>query len=58
MTIAHGGVYSTTNPTLSAEEFIEVDAARCQYTGVFNITGQPSVSLPLAQSANGLPIGL
>ncbi|WP_246462387.1 amidase family protein [Mesorhizobium sangaii] len=25
---------------------------------VFNITGQPSVSLPLAQSADGLPIGL
>nr|WP_247513678.1 amidase family protein [Bradyrhizobium sp. 157] len=26
--------------------------------GVFNVTGHPSVSLPLAQSAGGLPIGI
>ncbi|MBT1158633.1 amidase [Aminobacter anthyllidis] len=58
LAIAHGGIYSTTHSTLSAEEFIEADGAVCQYTGVFNITGQPSVSLPLAQSTNGLPIGL
>lgn len=54
----HGNIYCTTNSTLSAEEFIEADAALYQYLGVFNITGHPSVSLPLAQSANGLPIGL
>ncbi len=29
-----------------------------QYLGVFNITGQPSVSLPLARGADGLPIGI
>ncbi|WP_346658072.1 amidase family protein [Bradyrhizobium sp. 157] len=28
------------------------------YMGVFNVTGHPSVSLPLAQSAGGLPIGI
>ncbi|TIL34613.1 amidase family protein [Mesorhizobium sp.] len=44
--------------TLSAEEFKEADAANLQYTGVFNVTGQPSVSLPLAQSAGGPPIGI
>ncbi|TIO86496.1 MAG: amidase [Mesorhizobium sp.] len=56
--LPHGGINSTTNPTLSAEEFKEADAANLQYTGVFNVTGQPSVSLPLAQSADGLPIGI
>ncbi|TIL34707.1 amidase [Mesorhizobium sp.] len=56
--IPHGGVYSTTDPTLSAEEWMEVNAVRYQYTGLFNVTGQPSVSLPTAQSASGLPIGI
>jgi amidase len=27
------------------------------FTAVFNITGQPAISLPLAQSSGGLPIG-
>ncbi|MER9469341.1 amidase [Mesorhizobium sp. M0482] len=54
----HGGIYSTTNPTLSAVEFMEANAALYQYVGVFSITGHPSVSLPLAYNANGLPIGL
>lgn len=27
-------------------------------TGVYNITGQPSISLPLHWSANGLPVGM
>ncbi|MEI9426190.1 amidase [Mesorhizobium sp. Cs1299R1N3] len=56
--LPHGGIYSATNPTLSAEEITEADTAICQYTGVFNVTGQPAVSLPLAQSAGGLPIGI
>ena len=29
-----------------------------QYLGVFNVTGQPSVSLPLVHGADGLPIGI
>lgn len=28
------------------------------YTSMFNVTGQPAVSLPLAQSEGGLPIGI
>jgi amidase len=28
------------------------------FTPVFNVTGQPSISLPLAQSSSGLPIGV
>nr|WP_311044517.1 amidase [Rhizobium lentis] len=54
----HGGIYCTTNPTLSAVELAEADTALYQYLGVFNVTGHPSVSLPLAHSATGLPIGL
>lgn len=56
--MSHGSVYCTTNPTLSAEEYKEADAALFQYLGVFNVTGQPAVSLPLGQSSTGLPIGL
>jgi amidase len=43
---------------LSAEEYMEADAALYQYVGVWNVTGQPSVSLPLAWSHSGLPIGV
>jgi amidase len=28
------------------------------YTGPFNMTGQPAISLPIAQSRSGLPIGM
>jgi amidase len=28
------------------------------YTGLFNVTGQPAISLPLAESSTGLPIGV
>jgi amidase len=28
------------------------------YTEIFNVTGQPAVSLPLAMSTGGLPIGV
>jgi len=33
-------------------------AASFPFTAPFNMTGQPSISLPLAQSATGLPIGM
>ncbi|MCK1504512.1 amidase [Bradyrhizobium sp. 18] len=56
--LPHGGIYSTTNKMLSAGEFREANEALYQYLGVFNVTGHPSVSLPLAQSHTGLPIGL
>ena len=54
----HGGIYCATNDTLSAEEWMDADAALYQYLGVFNVTGQPSVSLPVAQSGGDLPIGV
>ncbi|NIA70433.1 amidase [Pelagibius litoralis] len=56
--LPHGGVYCATNDTFSAEEYMDADAALYQHLGVFNVTGHPSVSLPLAQSSNALPIGV
>lgn len=53
----HGGVYCATHPSISVEEYMDADAAYYQFVGVFNVTGHLSVSLPLAQSASGLPIG-
>lgn len=37
-----------------------MDRARglCAFTGIFNATGQPAISLPLAVSEAGLPIGI
>lgn len=58
--LPHGGIYCATHPTVSAAECLDAGAATAiyGYMGVFNITGHPSVSLPLAQSTDGLPIGL
>ena len=44
--------------TVPPGEIMRRQAALFPYTAMFNFTGQPSVSLPLAQSAAGLPIGL
>ncbi len=52
------GLYATTNPALSAADFMQGDADLFQFLGVFNVTGQPSISLPLAQSNDDMPIGL
>ncbi|MFP6681849.1 MAG: amidase [Gammaproteobacteria bacterium] len=52
------GEFSTTRDDLSAEEYMKGDIRLFQYLGVFNVTGQPSVSLPLAYGADGLPIGI
>jgi amidase len=42
------------DPRTSAEEIHDF----IPFTYAFNMTGQPAVSLPLAQSASGLPIGV
>jgi amidase len=52
------GLYATTNENLSTDEFWKGDTGLYQFMGAFNVTGQPSISLPLGQSSDGLPIGI
>lgn len=37
---------------------MEIAREFCTFTGIFNATGQPAVTLPLAVSESGLPIGI
>jgi Asp-tRNA(Asn)/Glu-tRNA(Gln) amidotransferase A subunit family amidase len=50
------GVLTTTNPDLEA--YGRALTAFMPFTQVFNMTGQPSMSVPLSWSEAGLPIGL
>ena len=43
---------------LSLAQFQQAMAAFCPFTGAFNATGQPAISLPLHWNADGLPIGV
>ncbi|AZO50288.1 MAG: amidase [Mesorhizobium sp.] len=53
------GTYSTLDENLTVEDFLHgADLAMHQYMHIFNVTGHPSVSLPLFQSLDGLPIGV
>ncbi|RWI47910.1 MAG: amidase [Mesorhizobium sp.] len=53
------GTYSTLDENLTVEEFLHgADLAMHQYMHIFNVTGHPSVSLPLFQGVDGLPIGV
>ena len=47
----HGGDILPTMPLLNA-------AAFCPFTPMFNVTGQPAISLPMHWSAAGLPVGV
>ncbi|MEY9975008.1 Asp-tRNA(Asn)/Glu-tRNA(Gln) amidotransferase A subunit family amidase [Lysinibacillus sp. RC46] len=46
------------NPKILAIEWTELIFTYVPFTNLFNATGQPSLSLPLAMSASDLPIGL
>ncbi len=52
------GLYATTSRSYSAASWMEMDEAVYLYLGAFNVTGQPSVSLPVGVSAGGFPIGI
>jgi amidase len=39
-------------------KMLENSAGFVPFTPVFNVTGQPAISLPLSQSPDGLPIGV
>jgi len=50
------GMLST--QTLTLDQFQQAVAAYCPFSGTFNATGQPAMSLPLHWSATGLPVGV
>ncbi len=52
------GLFSTKRDDLEPREFWENDFRIFQHMGLFNVTGTPSISLPLCQSESGLPIGV
>ena len=52
------GIFSTKRDDLEPHEFWDQDFRIFQHMGLFNVTGTPSVSLPLGQSDSGLPIGV
>ena len=45
-------------PGMTAEAWTEQVFTVCPFTGLFNTTGLPAISLPLAWSKDGLPIGI
>ncbi len=52
------GELNANNPHISATQWTEQIFTYAPFTNLFNATGQPSLSLPLAMSKSGLPIGL
>ncbi|MEC9368434.1 MAG: amidase [Pseudomonadota bacterium] len=53
------GLYNLGRTDVTMDNFAEeILAAPCQFTVPHNIMGTPAISLPLAMSASGLPIGV
>lgn len=52
------GILNSNNPSIDAVEWTEQIFTYAPFTNLFNATGQPSISLPLTWSQNGLPIGM
>jgi amidase len=52
------GTLQQDNPNHTTRTWLESLFDYGPFTVVFNISGQPAISLPLAQSASGLPIGV
>ena len=51
------GVYNANDPDMDAEDWLGHVFSYAAFNPLFNLTGQPAISLPLHQSKSGLPIG-
>ncbi len=51
------GTYNSNDTTLDAHGWFDHIFSFAPFTALFNMTGQPAISLPLSLSATGLPIG-
>ncbi len=53
------GFYDANDATLDAKGWIDkLFQGFALFTGLFNVTGQPAISLPLEQTEKGLPLGM
>ena len=46
------------SPGLSYEEVTERAIDFATYTGLYNVTGEPAISLPLGVDSDGMPLGV
>ena len=46
------------DPTVDYQQIIDRLIDWASFTPLHNVTGEPAISLPLAQSANGMPVGM
>jgi amidase len=46
------------DPTAASQQIIERGGNWAAFTGLQNVTGEPAISLPLAESASGMPVGM
>lgn len=52
------GVLNADDPRLDAQGWYDLVFRYMPYTALYNMTGQPAISLPLGRSPDGLPIGV
>ncbi|MBI5922911.1 MAG: amidase [Betaproteobacteria bacterium] len=52
------GFLNANDPTLDATGWTRKIFTNMPFTALFNVTGQPAISLPLCMSDDGLPVGL
>jgi amidase len=52
------GTLGGDQPGIGAREWYERAFAQCPFTALFNMTGQPAVSVPFARTPGSLPIGV